>query len=140
MANEAVSSATAEVAAEHQVHRSAPYRAVHHGDDGRGEGADGADQPFQRIVVAQRVPAPRAEATDVMASGPDVHSRRGTEHDRAHLPGPQALERGDDSCSHLGTDGVVLRAVLEGDDADLADHASQDDIAGTALGPGASSG
>jgi hypothetical protein len=31
-------------------------------------------------------------------------------------------------------------AFLEGDDADLADDASQDDIADTALGPGADGG
>jgi hypothetical protein len=74
-----------------------------------------------------------------MASGPDPHSRRRAQHDRAYLLGPQALERGDDPVGHPGTDGVVLVAVLKGDDADLADHASQDDVARIALGPGACS-
>ena len=99
---------------------------MHHGHHGRGEGADGADQLFQRVVVAQRVPLARGELADVMAGRPDVHARRGAQHDRADLTGAHALQRGDDPAGHLGADGVALVAIPEGDDADLADHVGLD--------------
>ena len=56
------------------------------------------------------------------------------------MPGSQALQRGDDPAGQPGTDGVVPVPVLQGDDADLADYACQDDITGVILGPGACGG
>ena len=75
-----------------------------------------------------------------MAGGPDVHAGRGAQHDRADLPGAQALQRGDDLAGHLGADGVALVAIPEGDDADLADDVGLDGASRAVSGPGACGG
>src|SRR6266568_3890176 len=64
---------------------------MHHRDNRHREGADGAEQTFEWIVVAQRVASSPGKIGDVMASGPDVHARRGAEHDCAHVLGSQAM-------------------------------------------------
>jgi hypothetical protein len=49
-----------------------------------------------------------------------VHPRRGAEHNGAHALGSQALEGGDNTRDHPGTQSVAPSLVVEGDNANLS--------------------
>ena len=89
------------------------------GDDRKREGADGAEQLFERVVVAQRVAPATGKFVNVMAGGPDAQSGRRAEHNGAHALGSQALEPGDDTVGRLGAEGIARALVVKGDDANL---------------------
>ena len=63
-------------------------------------------------------------------------SRRGAKHDGSDALGLQAVEGGDDTVGHLGTEGVAPALVVESDDADLSEHFGPDNGAFEADGPG----
>jgi len=109
---------------------------VHHGEDRRRESADRAEEFFERVVVAQRIAPAAGKFIDVMTGGPDVHSRRGAEHNSAHALSSQALEGGDDTADHPGTERVTSALVVERDDANLSEDFCPDDSALGANGPG----
>jgi hypothetical protein len=100
---------------------------MHHREDRSREGADGAEELLERIVVSQRIAPAAGKFVDVLASGPDLQSRRGAEHNGTHVHGSQAVEGGDDTVGHLGTEGVAPALVVEGDDADLSEDFGPDD-------------
>jgi hypothetical protein len=108
---------------------------VHHREDRRRESADRAEEFFKRVVVAQRIAPAAGVFIDVMTGGPDVHSRRGAEHNSAHTLGSQALEAVDDTLDHLGTESVSPALVVEGDDANLSEDFCPDGSALGASGP-----
>ena len=109
---------------------------MHHGEDRSREGADGAEELFERVAVGQRIAPAAGKLVDVLAGGPDVQSRRGAKHDGSDALGLQAVEGGDDTVGHLGTEGVAPALVVEGDDADLSEHFGPDNGAFEADGPG----
>ena len=85
------------------------------------------------VVVAERVAAAPGKLIDVMASRPDVHSRRGAEHNGARVLGLQARERGDEAVCHPGADSVALLLVIKGDDAHVPENFGPDNGAGPAI-------
>jgi hypothetical protein len=91
---------------------------------------------FERVVISHRIAPASGKFVDVLASRPDRQSRRGTQHNGAHVHGSQAIEGGDDSVSHLGTEGVAPALVVEGDDANLSEDFCPDDAASEANRPG----
>jgi hypothetical protein len=70
-----------------------------------------------------------------LAGGPDVQSLGGAEHDDSDALGSQAVEGGDDTVGHLGTERVAPALVVEGDDADMSEDFGSD-AGAFANGPG----
>src|ERR1700683_2606386 len=111
---------------------------MHHREHRSREGANRSEQPFQRVVVSDRIAPPARKLVDVLAGGPDIHSLRGAEHDGAHTIGSQSPEGGDDTVGGLGTECVTPALVVESDDANLPSDLQPDSGAFEALRPSGS--
>ncbi len=109
-----------EVAAEDEVEGAAPDGAVHHGDDGQREAANGAHALLERIVVAEGIAATAGQLVDVVPGRPDRGALRRPDDDSAHVAPGEGLERRNDLAGEEGAEGVALVVVLQRDDAHAA--------------------
>ena len=107
-----------EVAGQHRFTGTAPDAAFDHGDHWRRKVFQFANQVPQRIAPAERIKATLGEFRHIVASRPDLDSRRSSQYGTAHFLADKVAQRGNNLIDQRLGKRIAFGLVSQGDGAD----------------------